>query len=98
MFAVNETLKELGVLEKPIITVFNKIDAYKNVHYEEGHPESEEVLSLEDFQNSWMGKHKSPAVFISAEKKENIEELKTLLYEKVRAAHVVRYPYNDFLY
>src|SRR5690554_2008608 len=98
MYAVNETLKELGVLEKPIITVFNKIDAYKNVHYEEGHPESEEVLSLEDFQNSWMGKHKSPAVFISAEKKENIEELKMLLYGKVRAAHVVRYPYNDFLY
>jgi GTP-binding protein HflX len=98
MFSVNETLKELGVLEKPIITVFNKIDAYKNVHYEEGHPESEEILSLADFQNSWMGKHKSPAVFISAEKKENIEELKMLLYEKVRAAHILRYPYNDFLY
>ncbi len=98
MFSVNETLKELGALEKPIITVFNKIDAYKNVHYEEGHPESEEFLSLADFKNSWMSKHKSPAVFISAEKKENIEELKTLLYDKVRAAHIVRYPYNDFLY
>ena len=98
MFAVNETLKELGVLEKPIITIFNKIDAYKSVHYEEGHPEEEEVLTLADFENSWMAKHKSPAVFISAENKENIEELKTLLYEKVREAHVVRYPYNDFLY
>lgn len=98
MFAVNETLKELGVLEKPIITIFNKIDAYKSVHYEQGHPETEENLTLADFENSWMAKHKSPAVFISAEKKENIEELKTLLYEKVRAAHVVRYPYNDFLY
>ncbi|HLT42976.1 MAG TPA: GTPase HflX [Sphingobacteriaceae bacterium] len=98
MFAVNETLKELGVLEKPIITVFNKIDAYKSDHYEEGHPESEENLTLTDFQNSWMAKHKSPAVFISAENKENIDELKALLYEKVRAAHIKRYPYNDFLY
>ncbi len=98
MLAVNDTLKELGVLEKPIITVFNKIDAYKSVHYEQGHPEAEENLTLADFENSWMAKHKSPAVFISAENKENIEELKTLLYEKVREAHVIRYPYNDFLY
>lgn len=98
MFAVIETLKELGVLEKPIITVFNKIDAYKSEHYEEGHPDTEENLSLADFQNSWMAKHKSPAVFISAEKKENIDELKALLYKKVRAAHIKRYPYNDFLY
>ncbi len=98
MFAVNETLKDLGVLEKPIITVFNKIDAYKNDHYEEDHPEFEGNFSLADFQNSWMAKHKSPAVFISAEKKENIEELKALLYKEVRAAHVLRYPYNDFLY
>lgn len=98
MYSVNETLKELGVLEKTTITVFNKIDAYKTQYHEGEHPEIEENLTLEDFQNSWMAKHKSPAVFISAEKKENIEELKTLLYEKVRAAHVVRYPYNDFLY
>jgi GTP-binding protein HflX len=98
MFAVIETLKELGVLEKPIITVFNKIDAYKSEHYEEGYPESEENLTLADFQNSWMAKHKSPAVFISAERKENIDELKALLYKKVHAAHIARYPYNDFLY
>lgn len=98
MYSVNETLKELGVLEKTTITVFNKIDAYKTQYHEGEYPEIEENLTLEDFQNSWMAKHKSPAVFISAEKKENIEELKTLLYEKVRAAHVVRYPYNDFLY
>jgi GTP-binding protein HflX len=98
MYAVNETLKELGVLEKPIITVFNKIDAYKNVHHGDDHSDLEESFTLADFQNSWMAKHKSPAVFISAEKKENIEELKVLLYKKVRAAHILRYPYNDFLY
>lgn len=98
MFSVNETLKELGVLEKPIITIFNKIDAYKNIHFGDDHGESEENFSLADFQNSWMAKHKSPAVFISAEKKENIEELKALLYKEVRAAHIVRYPYNDFMY
>lgn len=98
MYAVNETLKELGVLDKPIITVFNKIDAYKNVHHGDDHSDLEESFTLADFQNSWMAKHKSPAVFISAEKKENIEELKVLLYKKVRAAHILRYPYNDFLY
>lgn len=93
MNAVNETLKELGVLEKRIVTVFNKIDVYKNMHDDMG-----EEYSLKDFQNSWMAKHKSPSVFISAAKKVNIDELKELLYKEVRSEHVLRYPYNEFLY
>lgn len=93
MNAVNETLKELGVLEKRIVTVFNKIDAYKNMHDDMG-----EEYSLKDFQNSWMAKHKSPSVFISAAKKVNIDELKELLYKEVHSEHVLRYPYNEFLY
>lgn len=93
MNAVNETLKELGVLEKRIVTVFNKIDVYKNMHDDMG-----EEYSLKDFQNSWMAKHKSPSVFISAAKKVNIDELKELLYKEVHSEHVLRYPYNEFLY
>ena len=100
MYAVNETLKELDVLDKPVITLFNKIDAFKSIpqETEEDFNESESELTLEDFKNSWLTNHTSPTVFISAEKRENIDELREVLYETVRRAHVVRYPYNDFLY
>ncbi len=91
---VNETLKDLGVVDKEIITVFNKIDAYKPEQFQE----TEGPLSLEEFKNSWMGKHNSPAVFISAANKENIEEFKNLLYSKVKNIHQERYPYDALLY
>lgn len=96
MFTVNETLKELGVIDKQIITVFNKIDAYKPADFD---PQDDlPPLTLEDFENSWMGKHNCPAIFISALNKENIEEFRALLYEKVKAIHTVRYPYDKLLY
>jgi len=92
--AVNETLKELGVLDKRVITVFNKIDAYKETKdVEEG-----ELFTLKDFQNSWMNKHKSPAIFISATEKENLEELRKLIYANVLAIHTDRYPHDNLLY
>ncbi|MEJ6980962.1 GTPase HflX [Pedobacter sp. P351] len=91
---VNETLKDLGVVDKEIITVFNKIDVYKPEHDNE----TGVTLSLEEFKNSWMGKHNSPAVFISAAKKENVEELRNLLYTKVKNVHQERYPYDALLY
>ncbi|EOR93090.1 GTP-binding protein HflX [Arcticibacter svalbardensis MN12-7] len=90
---VNETLKELGVADKKTITVFNKIDAWKSESGQEA-----ESLTLDDFRNSWMGKHNSPAVFISALNKENLEELKQLVYEQTKAMHTVRYPYDNLLY
>jgi len=98
--AVNETLKDLGALDKPTITVFNKIDAYRP--YSEPHGEDMETepqpVSLEDFKSSWMAKHNSPAVFISAIDKTNVEEFRKLLYDKVVNMHTERYPYDNLLY
>ncbi|KAA8477938.1 GTP-binding protein HflX [Arcticibacter tournemirensis] len=85
---VNETLKDLGAADKNTITVFNKIDAYTH----EGSEESG-TLTLDEFKNSWMSRHVSPAVFISALNKENVEEFRQLIYEKVKDLHLQRYPY-----
>jgi GTP-binding protein HflX len=92
---VNDTLKDLGVKDKPTITVFNKIDAYQPVLAEGEHAEP---LTLHDFKHSWMAKNNSPAIFISATKKENVEEFRKLLYDKVVAIHTARYPYDQLLY
>ncbi|MFD2966654.1 GTPase HflX [Sphingobacterium bambusae] len=97
ILAVNETLKELGALDKPVITVFNKIDAYKPAVTES--EDGEEIkTTLDDFRNSWMAKNANPAIFISATDKTNLEEFKEKLYEIVVALHNVRYPYNNLLY
>jgi GTP-binding protein HflX len=93
---VNETLKDIGAIDKKTITVFNKIDAFKPLQHEM--EEQAEPLTLHDFKNSWMAKNNSPAIFISATKKENIEEFRSLLYEEVKALHVERYPYDQLLY
>jgi len=94
---VNETLKELGARDKPTIMVFNKIDAYVNPEHtnEDG---EQMVLTLDDFKKSWMGINNAPALFISALHKENLEEFKQTLYEKVIALHTERYPYDKLLY
>jgi len=93
---VNETLKDLGAIDKRVITVFNKIDAFQPTQHQlEQHAEP---LTLDDFRHSWMAKNNSPAIFISATKKENLNEFRDLLYEEVRAMHVERYPYDKLLY
>lgn len=93
---VNETLKEMGAVDKPTITVFNKIDAYQPADF---NPQDETPpMTLADFKNSWMSKNQSPAIFISALNKENIEEFRSLLYEKVKEIHTARYPYDKLLY
>jgi len=97
---VNITLKEIGAGDKPVIMVFNKTDAYTYIKKD---PDdlSEKVrenLTLEELRNSWMARSNTNSVFISALKKLNIEELKELLYQKVREIHSKRYPYDNFLY
>lgn len=98
METVNETLKDLGAIDKEIITVFNKIDAYTPLSRDEEASVEQEPVSLSDFENSWMAKSSAPALFISALKKDNIEAFRSLLYEKVVAIHTQRYPYDKLLY
>ena len=98
---VNETLKELGAIDKEMITVFNKIDNYNPVEFEqdwEVEDEDKSKLTLADFKRSWMAKHNSPAIFISATEKENIDEFKDAIYQRVKAINQQIYPFNNFLY
>ncbi len=97
---VNETLSELGARDKETIMVFNKIDAYVVPEEEKLVPVDEQVapLTLADFKKTWMGQHNAPAMFISATEKENLEEFKELLYEKVKSMHLQHYPYDKLLY
>lgn len=96
---VNQTLKELGVAEKPCYLVFNKIDAYSFIKKEEDDltPKVKENITLEELKNTWMGKTNN-CIFISAREKQNIEELKNILYDRVKEIHVKRYPFDNFLY
>jgi len=95
-----QTLAEIGCSDKPAIMVFNKIDAYTHVEKDafDLTPSTKENLTLEELQNTWMAKANSPAIFISAKQKQNIEEFRKLLYEEVKKLHILRYPYNNFLY
>jgi len=101
MEVVNATLSDLGSLNKPTILVFNKIDifSYTARDKDDLSPVKKENLSLDDLRHTWMASGKAPlTVFISAKTKNNIDELKRMLYAEVKKIHVLRYPYNDFLY
>jgi GTP-binding protein HflX len=93
---VHETLKEINALNKPMILVFNKIDAFKYVPKEDDDltPKQRENFSLEELKNSWMARLNSPVIFISALHKENIEEMRQILYDFIRDAHMERYPHQ----
>jgi GTP-binding protein HflX len=98
---VNATLGELGSLNKPVIMVFNKTDIFSFTARDEDDlsPVRQENLSLDDLRRTWMGSDKTKrTVFISAKTRDNIEEFRQMLYDEVRRLHVLRYPYNDFLY
>ena len=95
---VEKTLADLGCADKPSMLVFNKIDAYKWTPQDEDDltEPTKENISLEELKRTWMAK--MGPLFISAKNKENIDELRDVLYKKVRELHVQKYPYNDFLY
>ncbi len=96
---VNETLNEIDKTEKPTIILFNKIDAYQAPKNDDLFEDLVEITTLESLKKSWMAKmNKTKCVFISAQEKENVEELKSVLYEEVKAIFRIRYPYNDFLF
>lgn len=96
---VKQTLSDMNVGDKPVIIVFNKIDAYPHVEvdpFDLTHTNTR--LTLEEMKNTWMAKANIPAVFISAKQKSNLNDLRAMLYEEVKKVHMVRYPYNSFLY
>jgi GTPase len=98
---VNGTLGELNSLDKPTIMLFNKIDAFNYIPKDEFDltPSTKKNLSLADLKRTWMATGKDySTVFISAKTKENVEEMKSLIYEEVKKIHSIRYPYNDYLY
>jgi GTP-binding protein HflX len=97
---VNQTLKEIDPQEKPMILIFNKIDAFSHSPKDEDDlsPVKRENISLEELEKTWMSKLHENCIFISAREKQNIDQLKALLYDKIKAIHVERYPYNDFLF
>ena len=105
---VEQTLAELGCADTPTLIVFNKIDAYHWTPQDEDDltPPTRENISLEELQRTWMAKMGDgnssttgmECIFISARERNNIDALRTLLYNKVRELHVQKYPYNDFFY
>jgi len=97
---VERTLGDLGCSDKPGMIIFNKIDAYTYVEKDEDDltPRSKENVTLPELMNTWMGKMNGDCIFISARERTNLEELKSIIYNKVRELHVQKYPYNDFLY
>ena len=99
MQVVNQTLADLGCAEKPTVIVFNKMDAYTWTEKDADDltPGTKENVSLTDLMQTWMARTED-CIFISARQRTNLEELKNLLYSRVRQLHVQKYPYNNFLF
>ncbi|MBR2238329.1 MAG: GTPase HflX [Prevotella sp.] len=97
---VEQTLAELGCQETPSMVVFNKVDAYHWTPQDEDDltEPTRENISLDDLKRTWMARLNGDCLFISAKQKQNIDELRRVLYQRVRELHVQKYPYNDFLY
>lgn len=97
---VNQTLFEIGAVDKTTCVIFNKIDAYKHIHKDEDDltPKTKENYTLAELKSSWMAKTHSNCIFISAKEKTNITELRNLLYDLVKKVHITRYPKDKFLY
>lgn len=99
--SVNQILAEIESTNKPTIMVFNKIDAYTHEVIAEDDLATQRTakhFTLEDWKNTWMQKMGRDVLFISALNKENLEEFRKVVYEKVKEIHITRFPYNNFLY
>ena len=97
---VDKTVADIGAGGKPTMIVFNKIDAYTYVKKADDDltPKTKENISLEELMSTWMAKMHDNCIFISAKNKTNVDELKDVIYKRVKELHVQKYPYNDFLY
>ena len=97
---VEETLKDIKAIDKPIFVVFNKIDAYRYEEYDEFslQPKQQINYTLEEFKNSWIAKENTPCIFISAREKIGIDKLRGDLYKMVAEIHAGRYPFDNFLW
>ena len=97
---VNKTLADIGAAGKPMVIVFNKIDAYTYIKKDDDDltPLTKEIRTLDELMRTWMARLEDNCLFISARERVHIEQLKELLYKQVKALHVQKYPYNDFLY
>lgn len=97
---VDKTLADLNCGDKPMMVVFNKVDAFTYVQKDEDDllPKTRENLTLDELKQTWMGKLSDNCIFISAREKQNIDTLKDVIYKRVCELHVQKYPYNDFLY
>lgn len=96
---VNETLAEIDNKDKPMIMVFNKIDAYHPEEVEAEDVDAETAMTLDELKRTWMNKlDAAHCVFISAEDKTNVEELREKMYDEVKRIFAIRYPYNNYLY
>lgn len=99
--SVNAILDEIHCTDKPSLMVFNKIDAYTHEIIEEDDLTTQRTTkhnTLEQWQRTWMARVNGDAIFISALNKENLEEFRKIVYNKVRDIHITRFPYNHFLY
>jgi len=97
---VEKTLKDIDPQDKPIILVFNKIDAFTYSPKDEDDlsPIKRENIGLDELKRTWMARLHDNCIFISATKKQNIDQLRAMLYDRIKAIHIERYPYNDFLF
>lgn len=99
--SVNKTIGEIDGQEKPTIMVFNKIDLYKHQDPDVIDPENEKeekFFTIDDWKRTWMAKMNGNAVFISAEKKQNMDALREAIYKEVSTIHAERFPFENFLY
>ena len=99
--SVNQILAEIHSADKPTIMVFNKIDAYTNEEIAEDDLATERTtkhFTLEEWKQTWMQRMGRDVLFISALNKNNLEEFREVVYEKVKEIHITRFPFNNFLY
>ncbi len=99
--SVNQILNEIGSSDKKTIMVFNKIDLYTHTFLEEDDLMTERTskhFTIDEWKHTWMQKLGDNALFISALKKENLDEFRKKVYDAVREIHISRFPYNNFLY